>query len=64
MFYPRRKPRSFGVADRPACPNCGDHMSLRSPDADDLNYERQTFTCQACDRSIERIVDADGNPPE
>ena len=63
MFFPRRKPRDFGVADRLPCPNCGDHMSLtrRGPHADHLDYERQTFTCRACDHQIERIVDADGN---
>ena len=63
MWYPRRKPRNFGVADRLPCLNCGDHMSLtrRGPDPDDLNCERQTFTCRACHHQIERIVDADGN---
>jgi uncharacterized protein YbaR (Trm112 family) len=65
MWYPRRKPRNFGVDDRLACPNCRHHMSLtrRSPDDADLEYERQTFTCHACDHLIERIVDAAGNPP-
>ena len=63
---PRRKLRSFGVNDKPACMNCSKPMSLtrRSPDADDLNYARQTFTCQACDHLIERIVDTDGNSSE
>ena len=46
---------SFGVIDRPEC---------RSPHPDhDLRYELQVFTCSACDHTIERIVDANGNFP-
>jgi hypothetical protein len=37
----------------------------RNPDAAyGLRYERQTFTCAACDFRIERSIDADGKPPE
>jgi DNA-directed RNA polymerase subunit RPC12/RpoP len=62
MPYQQRKPRSFGADDRLACPNCSKAMFLsrRGPDVD---YERQIFTCLACDHRIERIADADGNPP-
>jgi ribosomal protein L37AE/L43A len=58
---------SFGAIDRPACPHCGKqaYLTRRSPHPDhDLRYELQIFTCSACDRTIERIVDGDGNPPE
>ena len=58
---------SFGVIDRPACPYCGERTSLtrRSPHPDhDLRYELQIFTCSACDHTIDRIVDANGRPPE
>jgi len=58
---------SFGVIDRPACPYCGGqaYLTRRSPHPDhDLRYELQIFTCSACDHTIERIVDANGNPPE
>jgi hypothetical protein len=67
MPYQLRKPRSFGADERPSCPNCGNGMSLtrRSPDGHyGLRYERQIFTCAACDYQIERSVDADGNAPE
>jgi len=59
--------RCSGADDKPTCPNCGNAMRLRnsSPDpAYGLRYERQTFTCAACDFRIERSVDADGKPPE
>jgi hypothetical protein len=58
---------SFGVIDRPACPYCGEraYLTRRSPHPDhDLTYELQVFTCSACHHTIERIVDANGNPPE
>jgi hypothetical protein len=58
---------SFGVIDRPACPSCGElaFLTRRSPHPDhDLRYELQIFTCSACDHTIERIVDANGDPPE
>lgn len=61
----RRNPRSFGVGDKPRCPNCAEPMFLtrRSPAADyALQYERQKFTCPACDHEIERVVDAEGKP--
>jgi hypothetical protein len=36
-----------------------------SPHPDhDLTYELQVFTCSACHHTIERIVDANGNPPQ
>jgi hypothetical protein len=57
---------TFGVTDRPACPNCGErpYLTRRSPHPDhDLRYELQIFTCSACDQTLERIVDANGNPP-
>jgi hypothetical protein len=57
---------SFDAVDRPACPYCGERMYLtrRTPHPDhDLRYELQIFTCSACDHTIERIVDANGNPP-
>jgi hypothetical protein len=57
---------SFGVIDRPECPYCGERAFLtrRSPHPDhDLRYELQVFTCSACNHTIERIVDANGNPP-
>ena len=64
MPYQRLTPRSFGADDRPVCPNCKRQMSLtrRSPDIDH-NHERQFFACRTCDYEIERVVDADGNPP-
>jgi hypothetical protein len=58
---------TFGVTDRPACPNCGERpfLTRRSPHPDhDLRYEQQIFTCSACDHTLERIVDANGNPPQ
>jgi hypothetical protein len=58
---------SYGVIDRPACPYCGEqaYLTRRSPHPDhDLRYELQIFTCSACDHTIERIVDANGRPPE
>ena len=67
MPYQQRKPRRFGADDRPACPNCRKptFLTRRGPDADyDIQHERQTFTCLACGHQIERIVDADGNPPK
>jgi hypothetical protein len=67
MLYLKRKPRSYGADDRPACPNCSRPTSLtrREPDGDyNLSFERQHFTCRACDHRIERVVDADGNPAE
>jgi hypothetical protein len=57
---------TFGVTDRPACPNCGQrpYLTRRSPHPDhDLRYELQIFTCSTCDHTLERIVDANGNPP-
>jgi len=59
---------SFGATiDRPACPYCGERVYLtrRTPHPDyDLCYERQIFTCSACDQTIERLVDANGNTVE
>src|SRR5262249_31101447 len=59
---------SFGATiDRPACPYCGERVYLtrRTPHPDyDLCYERQIFTCSGCDQTIERLVDANGNPLE
>ncbi len=67
MQYQLHKPRSFGADDRLVCPMCHKRMALtrRSPDSDyGQRYERQTFTCLACDYSSERSVDADGISPE
>ena len=58
---------SFGAIDRPACPYCGERASLtrRSPHPDrDLRYEQQIFFCSACDHTIERTVDVNGDPLE
>src|SRR6516165_10873072 len=66
MSY-RRSGLSFDAIDRPACPYCGalDYLTRRSPHPDhDLRYELQVFSCSACDHTIERIVDANGNSPE
>ncbi len=67
MPYEQRKPRSFGADHRLVCPKCHEQMNLtrRTPDSDyGQRYERQTFTCVACDYSSERSVDADGMSPE
>ena len=48
------------------CLNCDKHMLLtrRCPDAQyGVRYERQTFTCLACEHRVERSIDADGNSP-
>src|SRR5215469_8319343 len=59
---------SFGATiNRPACPYCGEwaYLTRRSPHPDyHLSYERQTFICSACDHTIDRLVDANGNPVE
>jgi transposase len=58
---------SFGAIDRPMCPHCGEraHLTRRSPHPDyGLRYEQQLFICSACDHTIERIVDASGDPLE
>jgi hypothetical protein len=58
-----RKPRGFGVGDRPRCLNCGEPTSLtrRAPAAKvALDYEEQTFTCVGCERQFRRVVDAGG----
>ena len=63
MLNQPRNPRSFGVDDKPRCPNCGELTSLtrRAPAAEHaLEYERQTFTCLGCERQFERLVDARG----
>src|SRR5215831_20358538 len=57
---------SFDTIDRPTCARCGEraYLTRRTPHPDhDLRYELQIFTCSACDHTIERIVDANGNPP-
>ena len=57
---------SFDAIDRPVCPYCGEraYLTRRTPHPDhDLRYELQIFICSACDHTIERIVDANGNPP-
>jgi hypothetical protein len=66
MSNQQQQSLSFGVIDRPECPYCGEraYLTRRSPHPDhDLRYELQVFTCSACDHTIERIVDANGNPP-
>jgi hypothetical protein len=63
MLNQLRKPRGFGVGDRPRCLNCGEPTSLtrRAPAAEHaLEYEQQTFTCFGCDRQFKRVVDARG----
>lgn len=57
---------TFGALDQINCPNCGGGMRLtrRCPDpALAETHERQTFACRACDHEMERVVDADGQPP-
>jgi C4-type Zn-finger protein len=57
--------RSFGINDRPLCPQCGQHMDLtrRSPNGPlDPSAEFQTFTCIECDFEATRIVDMEGKP--
>src|SRR5262249_29248735 len=59
-----QSPSIGATIDRPACPYCGERVYLtrRTPHPDyDLCYERQIFTCSACDQTIERLVDANGN---
>jgi hypothetical protein len=66
MSY-QRSGLSFDTIDRPVCPFCGEqaYLTRRSPHPDhDFRYELQIFTCSACDHTIERIVDANGSPPE
>jgi hypothetical protein len=66
MSY-QRSGLSFDAIDRPACPYCGAlaYLTRRSPHPDhDLRYELQVFSCSACDHTIERIVDTNGNSPE
>jgi DNA-directed RNA polymerase subunit RPC12/RpoP len=58
-----RKPRGFGVGDKPRCLNCGKPTSLtrRAPAAESvLEYEQQTFTCFDCEREFTRVVDSKG----
>jgi DNA-directed RNA polymerase subunit RPC12/RpoP len=69
MQNQQRKLRRFGADDGLSCPNCSKltFLTRRSPDSDYnvryLRYERQIFTCSACDHQIERIVDIDGKLP-
>ena len=47
----------------PACQHCGKRMRIirRGPRSDHRGYyERQIFTCDTCDRTIERRVNTDG----
>lgn len=63
MLNQPRNPRGFGVDDKLRCRNCGELTSLTrpAPAAEDaLEYERQTFTCPACEQEFERVVDARG----
>jgi hypothetical protein len=63
----QRSGLNFDTIDRPVCPYCGEpaYLTRRSPHPDhDLRYELQIFTCTACNHTIERIVDANGNSPE
>jgi hypothetical protein len=67
MSNQRLQSLSFGGIDRPACPYCGEraYLTRRSPHpAYDRYHERQIFTCSTCDHTIQRIVDAHGNPLE
>jgi hypothetical protein len=67
MSNQQQQSLSFDVIDRPECPHCGEraYLTRRSPHPDhDFRYELQIFTCSACEHTIERIVDANGNPPE
>jgi hypothetical protein len=64
MLNQLRKPRGFGVGDRPRCLNCGETTSLtrRTPAAEyALEFEEQTFTCFGCEREFRRVVDARGH---
>ncbi len=63
----QRSGLNFDAIDRPICPHCGEaaYLTRRSPHPDhELRYELQIFTCTACNHTIERIVDANGNSPE
>jgi hypothetical protein len=67
MLNLTRKPRGFGVDDKPRCTNCGawTFLTRRSPAAEyAIEYERQTFTCPGCGQEFERVVDAEGKPVE
>ena len=47
----------------PVCEQCGKRMRIirRGPRSDRRGYyERQIFTCGACDHTIERSVNTDG----
>jgi transposase len=60
-----RQSLSFGAIDRPACPYCGEraYLTRRSPHPDyGGRYEQRLFICSGCNHTIERTVDADGNP--
>jgi hypothetical protein len=63
MLNQPRKPRGFGVDDKPRCPNCREltFITRRAPAAEHaLEYEQQTFTCFGCEREFKRVVDARG----
>ncbi len=53
---------TFGAADHPACPNCGEAMSVirRSPSTAVPAFEIQTLRCQNCACEISRTVDSAG----
>lgn len=38
-------------------------VTRRTPDPEQRQYERQTFRCAACNKTLERTVDKDGRPP-
>jgi len=57
----------YGALDALDCPHCKAtgcmFVSRRAPDPEQRQYERQTFTCAACNKTLERIVDKDGKRP-
>jgi len=62
MINQPRKPRGFGVDDKPRCLSCGEltFITRRAPAAEHaLEYEHQTFTCFGCERESRRVVDVD-----
>ena len=63
MLNQPRNPRSFGVDDKPRCPNCREltFLTRRAPTAEHaLEYEQQTSTCFGCEREFKRVVDSRG----
>jgi uncharacterized protein YbaR (Trm112 family) len=57
----------FGALEALDCPHCKGKgcmfVTRRVPDPEQRAYERQTFQCAACNKTLERTVDKDGIPP-